>query len=385
MTKSLTRIQYRDIALLEERNFLFEYAVQALRSTRPRADRPLDLLAMTFLFHELRDNETRDVLLSKIEEALRELPDILDSGLQIRDCTLAAGYYYVAQKASRDTLAVDQIVLDRLKFAAKNSWLDDAQLATAIALISDLVQVGRDATQYLRSKIDGWLSQSFTTAVAQYCLVADIDRIDEISDFLVRHDWSREGIATLSWALLALNKLWRHDSRNVQSALFSVAQDIMGILEKELTGDSFGTKKKYTLASSALTNFDLALSAYALSKGGFSSVIGVNKHQREALYALLDLRSKLISGGAILSRRGMFLFGLVAFGFMLLLSVELLRLTGLEELYKILLSIAIPSAIWLIGWLFARRGPPLAGITKLLFGDNTMKAGDEKEEGALND
>lgn len=370
------------IVWVEERSFVFDCIVRVLRSGIVTEDDPLATLAMALLFHNLGESEFRDTALSRIEDVLHALPDIQDSGLQLRDCLIASGYYYAAIKSQRDTLTVDHIVLKRINFADANEWFQDSRLAAIIALISNEVQVGSEAKRYLRDRIDAWLDSDYVLGVLHYFLAGDEQQNDRLSSYLTKRDWSGDDIVTLIWELLALGKL-RKKGYEVHRVQYEVARRILDILANSdlVQVVLAGEPASGSLTTDLLTSFDYAFAAYALNIEGFDGVIGVRRNQREALNSLLGLQRTLAQGGTVVSKRWLSVFQFGVIGFLLLISWEMLRLMGIATLLAIGLEIVVGAILSAIGMIIFKKGLPSTGAALAIFGDAAVQ---DESEGRTN-
>lgn len=286
----------------------------------------------------------------------------------------------MARKARRDTLAVDHIVLQRINFAAANEWFEDSRLAAIVALISDEVQVGSEAKRYLRDRINTWLNDDYVLGVLHYCLVEDEQLSDQLTDYLLRRDWSDDSITTLTWDLLALGKL-RKRGYKVHQTQCSVAQRILDILGYSDLVQAIVTEKPdpSSPTKGSLTSFDLAFAAYALNTEGFDSVIGVRRNQQEALNALLDLWQTLAQRGRVVSKSWLVVFQVSLVGFLALILWELLRLTGIVTMLQVLVEIILVAILGAVGMWFFKKGLPSTGAVLAIFGDAALKGIAEGE------
>jgi hypothetical protein len=358
---------------VEERSFVFDCIARVLRSSIITEDDPLAMLAMALLFHNLGESEACNTALSRIEDALHTLPDIQDSGLQLRDSLIAGGYYYVARKAQRDTLTVNHIALKRVNFAAVNEWFQDSRLAAIIALISEEVQVGSEAKRYLRDGVDAWLDKDYVPGVLHYSLVED-EQDDQLCNYLSERDWSGDDITILTWGLLALGKL-RKRGHEVYRVQYAVVRRMLGILGNSglVQAVMAGNPYSASLSVDPLTSFDYIFAAYALNAEGFDGVVGVRRNQREALNSLLDLQRTLAQGGTVVSKGWLRVFQLSIIGFLLLLSWEILRLTGIATLLAIGLEIILGALLSAIGIWISKKGLPSTGAVRAIFGGTVLQ------------
>jgi hypothetical protein len=363
-----------NVIWVEERSFVFDCIVRVLRFTVATEDDPLALLAMALLFHNLGESEYCNAALSRVEDTLHTLPDILDSGLQLRDCLVASGYYYVARKAYRGMLTVDHIVLRRINFAAASEWFDDPCLAAIVALISDEVQVGSDARRYLRDRINAWLNNDYVLGMLLYCLAEDEQLSDQLTDYLLKRDWSDDAITTLTWGLLVLGRL-RKKGYEIHQPQYVIAQRILGILGNSDLVQAIVAEKPdpNSLNTGSLTSFDLAFAACALAAEGFDSVIGVHRNQQAALNALLNLRHTLVQGGRVVSRSWLVVFQVSLVGFLSLVLWELLRLTGIGAMLQVLVEITLVALLSAAGMGLFKKGSPSIGAARAIFGDAVLQ------------
>jgi hypothetical protein len=366
-------VRHADEIWVEEPNFVFDCVLRILRSNITVENDPLAILAMALLFHNLGESECCDIALSRIEDILHALPDILDSGLQLRDCLLASGYYYVAQQMHRDTIAVDHIVLQRVNFAATNEWFQDASLATVVALISNEVQVGSLAERYVADRVDEWLEDDYVLGVLHFCLIKDERESARLSSYLIKRDWSGDSITTLTWGLLALDKLCKRGCK-VYQAQCTIAQRLLDVLGNSNQVQIAVARESATDSTTTdeLTSFDLAFAACALNIAGFDSLIGVPRSHREALDAIIDLKQILAHGGRIMPKWQV-VIGEVSFVTMIgLVTALMFYLAGRQSLWEVLGGITLGLLLAALGvWLQRKRLPSEAALS--IFGDVTSQ------------
>jgi hypothetical protein len=370
-----------DSVWVEERSFIFDCLVRVLTSMVVTHGESLSILVTALLVHNLGEWETCDAMMSEVEAELRELPDVLDSGMQIRDCLVAASYYYVARKIRRDILPVEHILLPRINFAAKSQWFGDSQLALMVALIANEVQVGTEARDYLENKVDLWLKDDYVLGILHYCLTTAGNQVSiSVRSYLQLKDWSNCDLLTLSLALIVFGKLGEgYGNGEIQ---YSIARNILKLLgDSELLQDAMPTGEHPSrTAARQFTLLDFAIAAYVLRSEGYDTVIGVPRRLKDTWNSLLKLQ-KVLSGGGQLVPKWQLVVGETSFVMLVAASTVLaFRLAGRQSLLEFLAESAASLLISsLFIWFWRRSLPSGALLTYLPETAPQIEAGENRE------
>ncbi len=353
--------------LLEHRHFAISCSIHFLRSIARSYSHPLDLVLVAEIFRRLNDKDTFDLTLLQIEQIISTLPEITDSGMQIRDCLLYCGYCYAASRASQSNYEIENITLKIANFATERDYFQDSLLAASIALIDDLVQAGQKAKKYLSNHLDEWLKANYIDGVVHACIASDELVQQHVYDYLSTYNWANSEVSTRCWSLLALKKL---QSRGfpTNDLMVQIAHDLINGLEKSVVVENtLGHQVKFE--TKKLSVFEVALSTLVLIACGFDNVFGVLGEQRESLEQLMRLQEKLVKGGRVISRAQMSLFTLLFFGFWAIVMVELIKLSGVATLYQGLFGILLSAFMVSIGSYLVWGQLPLTRIAPIFFGE----------------
>lgn len=341
---------------IEEHSYVFDSTVALLRSAVSSENNPLTLLSMAALFQNINDTYHKNITLSEIENVLKNLSRIQDSGLQLRDCLFVSGYDYLMRKICDFDHAFNKIINPRIEYAADQEWFDDPRLAVIVALSAKNTNLQDNAQRFLKSNVKRWIERDHVVGVLCFCLI-QTDISEDLITYLSKYDWQKDDLEKLAWGLLVLGWLVRkgYTLNNIQ---IIIANRINNILRLNKPVNMTEEQTNENLKLSQTIPFDIAFAAYALNQGGFDRIVGVQAHNRRNLAQLLAIQQELAKGGRLISKRLYMVFMGVVFLFIGIIAWRLTILAGWDQLWGVILGIVLTFFFtWLWRFMIERENP----------------------------
>lgn len=348
----------------EEHNYVFDSTVALLRLAVSSENNPLILLSMAALFHNLNDTYHENTTLSKIENALKNLSRIQDSGLQLRDCLFVSGYDYLMRKICDSDHDFDKIINPRIEYAAGQEWFDDPKLAAIVALSAKNTNLQDNAQSFLKSNATRWTERDNIVGVLCFCLTqADIS--EDLITYLSKYDWQKDDLVKLTWGLLVLGWLVRKGYK-LNHIQIIIANRINNILRLNKPTNMAIDQSIESQNASQTISFDIAFAAYALNQEGFDRIVGVQAHKRRNLEQLLAIQQELANGGRLISKKLYMVLMGVVFIFLGIIVWQLTNLAGLDQFWAALLGIVLASLLTWVWYSIVQKENPLVKTIPIL-------------------
>ena len=311
---------------------------------------------MAALFHNLGNSYYENTTLAKIENALKNLSRIQDSGLQLHDCLFVSGYDYLMGKICNSNHTFEEIINPRIEYAAGQEWFGDPRLAAIVAISTKNTNLQDNAKSYLKSKVKRWVERDHVVGVLCFCLI-QTDISEDLITYLSKHDWQKDDLEKLAWGLLVLGWLTRKGYK-LNHIQIIIANRINNILRLNKPANMTVDQSSENQNVSQTISFDIAFAAYALNREGFDRIVGVQAHKRRNLEQLLAIQQELAKGGRFISKRLYMVFMGMVFLFIGIIAWQLTILAGLDQLWGIILGIVLSAFFtWLWRFIIERENP----------------------------